>query len=372
MDQQQQPERQDPLAVDTVAMLLRATRDEPDARRRERVRASVHAAWHESLAERRGQRRYPILAMAAGITIAVLAAWLLLSRSGSQSTPLTPTIVATVTTVEGQVLNLGAAQSAVARPLQVGDTVSSDERIQTGQGRLGLRLEDGIEIVRGIELRLDTQTELRIAAMDSVALTRGALYVDTDGADTPSQPHALAVVTPFGTARDIGTRFAVRLDEQTLRVAVRDGEVEVEQGADRHRAPGGTALVLDPEGVATRETVEPFDSVWAWAARMGPGFELDGASLAEFLDWLSHESGWAVAYDSQDLAGEASSWQLSGPAIRGMALEEALTMVMRTNALDFELDSGTVTILGDGTSEELDSASGQGNGTESRVGSASS
>ncbi len=365
MDHQQSPERPDPHAVDPVAMLLRATRDEPDARRRERVRASVHAAWHESLAERRGQHRYPILALAAGITIAVLAAWLLLSRTGSTETHITPTTVATVTTVEGQVLNLGAAENSVARVLNAGDTIRSDERIQTGQGRVGLRLEDGVSVVRGIEVRLDTKTELRIAGLDTVTLARGALYVDTDGAEIPATPHALAVVTPFGTARDIGTRFTVRLEEQSLRVAVRDGEVEVEHGTDLHRAPGGTALVLDPEGGTTRSPIEPYDPTWAWTTRIGPGFELDGASLAEFLDWLSHESGWTVSYGSQDLAGQARSWELNGPPIQGMELEEALAMVMRTNALDFELDHGMVTILGDSEDGDLEDT------RNNRVGSAS-
>lgn len=206
-----------------------------------------------------------------------------------------------------------------------------------------LRLGRGVE--RGVELRLRSGSRLAIlsgegseapfeAFFRSVAelggaepppfhmeLTRGALYADT-GREAPALParegsvqvdtaSLLAISTPFGTVRDVGTRFSVHLaDGETpaLGVRVRSGEVSVDTGGNSLRAPAGEALVIGPDMGVERRAIDAFGEDWSWAVRAAPPFDLEGATLHRFLSWVSVETGWELAY--ADAATEAAAEEI--------------------------------------------------------------
>ncbi|MCQ6263047.1 FecR domain-containing protein [Alcanivorax sp. MM125-6] len=99
-------------------------------------------------------------------------------------------------------------------------------------------------------------------------------------------------------ARDIGTAFNVRADDQGYAVAVRDGEVAVRYRDGEHRLLPGDQLALDRDGGARRHRLPP-DRVAAW--REGRLFVQD-RTLADLADTLErHAPGYILIADG-DLA----------------------------------------------------------------------
>ena len=72
---------------------------------------------------------------------------------------------------------------------------------------------------------------MRPLSPSEIELSAGAVYIDTG-----SESARFAVRTPLATARDLGTQFEVRLLDDTLRLRVRSGIVELKDGV---RAAGG-------------------------------------------------------------------------------------------------------------------------------------
>src|SRR5690606_21456954 len=95
----------------------------------------------------------------------------------------------------------------------------------------------------------------------------------------------------------VGTQFEVRLSEtdvdgaQSLRVRVREGEARIDTGGTTHRAAAGDELVLTADGRVRRTAIAPHDQSWRWAADARPPLQMDGQTLAAFLDEATHELG---------------------------------------------------------------------------------
>ena len=100
----------------------------------------------------------------------------------------------------------------------------------------------------------------------------------TVGITGSSGAGAIEVETPQGTVRDIGTRFEVRVSDESLRVRVRDGVVSVTGGSAARAARAGTELTVTSVAIVER----PFDisdADWSWITRAGPTFVLEGRTL---------------------------------------------------------------------------------------------
>ncbi len=74
--------------------------------------------------------------------------------------------------------------------------------------------------------------------------------------DSRGSPGSIEIRTALGTARDVGTRFEVRLGDGALRVRVRDGVVEVDHAGETHEAGAGAELTLDAAGTPARRRGE--------------------------------------------------------------------------------------------------------------------
>ena len=173
-----------------------------------------------------------------------------------------------------------------------------------------------------------------------MVLERGAIYVDSGpGRDAGF----LEVRTPFGIARDIGTRFEVKLTGAAVRVRVRDGLVRLTRGAASHEARPGDVLTLDRSGGLARRAVPAYGADWAWAAALAKPFELEGRLLREFLDWIATENAWQLRFDDAAVERKAAIARLSG-SIRGLSSEEALAVVLPTVGVEYRLADGTLTI----------------------------
>jgi hypothetical protein len=309
-----------PLDDEDVALLAAATRQGlrerfPGARPSAVVRPTRTPAV--PAAPRSVPRWLPLAALLA-LALGVAAWWAVSQRVAA------PPVVARVEAVAGRL----AVGEGGGRPLAAGAEVARGALLCTDRGSHATLRLDG-----GSELRVAGASCLRAAAGDRVALVRGALYADTGGAA------ALTVDTPFGSVHDIGTRFAVRLLDEAVAVAVREGAVLV---AGEHRAGAGEGLVVR-RGRVERRQVPAWGEEWAWVVEAAPGFEIEGRTLAEFLAWTARETGWRVRWADPALAAEAGGILLHGD-LGPLRPDEAPFAVLPGAGLDGRLEGGVLVV----------------------------
>jgi ferric-dicitrate binding protein FerR (iron transport regulator) len=188
---------------------------------------------------------------------------------------------------------------------------------------------------------------VRLVSATEVELEAGAVYVDTGSDPSPGQASGghLVVRTPYGTARDIGTRFLVRLDPEDapLSVRVRDGRVELERRGALHEAGGGEEMVVRTDGSFVRREAPGHGPAWDWVVATAPAFELEGSTLSELLAWVSRETGWRVRFSEPELAGSADAIVLHGD-LNGLRPDQAPFAVLPGAGLEGELDDGVLVV----------------------------
>ena len=123
---------------------------------------------------------------------------------------------------------------------------------------------------------------------------------------------------------------------------VRSGVVEVRRGAEIQSARPGTELMMSG-GSSVSRTVEPYGSEWAWAAGVGPSFEIEGRPLAAFLEHLCREQGWTLAFTDATLARGASGIILHG-STEGLSPSDALAVVLATAGLTHRITDGELVV----------------------------
>jgi ferric-dicitrate binding protein FerR (iron transport regulator) len=309
--------------VDQVAQLLRLAgpREAVPPERAMRVRAAVRDEWRRHTAPR-------ARTISIGWSLGALAAAALLLlgvrgalRDNAPAEAPAPA-VAMVETVSGPLA------------VRVGDGLRAGSVLETGaDGRAGVRTDGGASV------RLDRNTRLQFVSAAALSLERGAVYIDSGSPD----PGSIEVRTPFGVARDIGTRFEVSLSGTALRVRVRHGLVQLTRAGASHDATAGEELTLDEAGRLERRMVPVHGAEWAWAAALATPFELEGRSLGEFLDWICGENGWRLRFASAAVEQRAANATLHG-SIQGLTPEEALAAVLPTTGVEYELANGVLTI----------------------------
>ena len=309
------------VSDDPIARLIREAGPRPSVppERAERVRLAVEGHWRARVRSRIYRRRLawmlPPAAAAAALSISIL-------------TPRAPDPgpVAVVELTEGDV-------SLDGEPTDMGQPVRSRSWVTTAsRSRVALRLSSGTS------LRLDEGTKLGFLAANRFSLQEGAVYVD-------SGPGASSVVieTPFGEARDVGTRFAVRTTADSMLVRVRDGSVRVDGARERLDAAQGEEVEIGRRGDVARRRILPHAREWDWVASIAPAFVLEGRSLGVFLDWVARETGLRVRFETDTLAKDASTVHLEG-SIEGLSPREALDVVVPSTGLGYRIDGGTLFI----------------------------
>ena len=297
---------------DAVGELIRLAGRRPEAPLSfsEEIHAAALEVWRRETESAGPSRRWNIGPLATAAALAVALAGLVVLRS-----TLDRPEVATV-------------------DARVGEVVGPEIRLRDGD-ELETRASGfaALTLAAGHAVRLDQGTRVRVAA-GRVELERGAVYV-TSGAEARG---GIEVETAFGVVRDVGTRFAVRVDGGLV-VRVRDGRVTVERDGAVHEAARGTALTIAGDGTVGRSPIATFGPDWDWTAATAPAFDIEGRTLAELLDWLEVEHGWQVAGRDASLDGIV----LRG-SIAGLGVEEAVAVALASAGLDYRLDPGKLAI----------------------------
>ena len=302
--------------ADLVALLQSVgPRPTPPADFAAEVRAAVAAEWRATVAARQPQRRFtqPWLAIAASVAVLAVAVGVALPRWKAAGGP-----VAVVARVTGAA-EIRHATDGTWQPLTATSSVAAADEIRTsGSGRVALRRPDGLEV------RLDTGTQLAFAGNERARLATGGVYVD---AGTPgSGSGAFVVGTPYGDVRHVGTQYVASVHDGALQVAVREGSIAIDRGHEPVVARAGESLAVREDGSVARSQVDSHGQAWHWVAEVAPEFAIEGRSLDEFLAWAGRETGRKIVYTSADAAREAEQTMLKG-STTGLAPEAAVAAV---------------------------------------------
>ena len=254
---------------DDVATLVRLAgkRKAVPRERAERVRAAAQEQWQREV-RRRARRRLWLGGLATAATLVLAMALRILSGSGG--VPLGPQASILVESLIGPVWLESAVDSAApARALVAGEKIPFESALTTENGgRTAIRLASGHSV------RLDGSTRIRLLEAGSIALDKGAIYVDS-GLDSPGAK-PLVIHTPLGRIDEIGTQFEIRLAHETLRVRLREGAVIVRHDGQNHDLLAGYELRLAPDGSVTRREVPTYGTEWDWIVGITPTIDLEG------------------------------------------------------------------------------------------------
>lgn len=288
--------------------------------RTERVRANVRLEWQRRAQRRATKRKVMFMTALAGAAaiLLVVADTPVFERGGA----LPAEAVAVVEHVDGTPDGLRSGQS-----------IRIAEQIETGEAvRIALRFTDGTS------LRIDARSRLRVLSASAIDLTAGAVYVDTG-----NESGRFEVRTALATARDIGTQFEVRLLDGQLRLRVRTGVVELRDEARSISGRPGTEILLSASGAVSRP-VAVHGADWDWTARLAPRVEMEGRSLAAFLERTAREQGWTIDYRDPSVERDASRTVLHG-SVDGLAPADAVAVAIATSGLGHHLDRGALVVF---------------------------
>jgi ferric-dicitrate binding protein FerR (iron transport regulator) len=323
MNESDHLETQPMSARDPLGELIRAAgrRPPPPREHYDSVLAVSRSAWQSTVRARRRRRWY---ALAAAVVIALGSGVVI------QSLERAPAPAAALAVANGEIALFSAATGRW-QPLSGVDTqVFPGDRLRTGAvGRAALATLDGGS------LRLDSATEIALNGASTVELVAGTLYVDS-GRMAPV--NAIEVATRFGRVRDIGTQFEVRSSAESLRVRVRTGVVELVQSlyAADFQSPAGEEFELLTSGAVQLREIAPDDDQWAWTATLAVAPNLDNQSILGYLQWIAHETGKSLRFDSPNTELRAQLVSFRADA-RGFTPLEILESITRTSDFTYEL-----------------------------------
>lgn len=291
------------------------------ARAKKAARPEWEAAVQRRKAETRTRRRFGTWAMAAAI--ALLA------------------VMSVNQLVSGPVLDVQVVRTAGL----------SQNQVELQTGRITLREADELRTIGPAELQLsigaNKQVDLRLApgtharwhSAERLELLAGGIYVDTHG------DARFGVDTSVGKIRDIGTRYVVSVNGETMEVAVSDGSIELQtpQGVTA-AAPGSTSTsaVLRVANGSVSRTEESRDAPrWLWVDDFPR--EYQGMLIADALADLAIRVGKDLSYAGSGDRAQANSYIVQGET-ESLSAEEALRIIADTNDLKVTVVGETITV----------------------------
>jgi ferric-dicitrate binding protein FerR (iron transport regulator) len=158
----------------------------------------------------------------------------------------------------------------------------------------------------------------------------------------------LAIETPLGTVREIGTQYEVRLLGESVRIRVREGKVTLDDGSRVHEVPAAQELAVDEAGSMTTREIPVHGPEWDWAARIATLPNLDGASARTFLDHVAREQGWRLRFADDRTQHEAARIRIGG-SIERLSLDHALDSVLPTCGMTYRIEDGTLIVSLEGS-----------------------
>jgi hypothetical protein len=298
----------------------------------QRIRAAAEQEWranHPAQPVRAPSRRWLSLAAAASVAIlAGVAGWNVFMSNPAGGA------------VAGQLARFDAPGVFESRFLRPDVVLDRGSPLHAGQ-TLDVRGDSLITLAGGGNLRVARASAFEVVAANAVKLDRGELYVDIPPGSRGSD--RFMVVTPAGEFRHVGTQFAVAIVGSAVRLRVREGSVLWHAAEGDSTVNAGTEVVIERNRTVTQRPITTAGREWAWAETMAPDFEIENRPLQEFLEWFSRETGRKLVLADDAARKQAASILMHGN-VRGMTATEALSAVMASTTLRFELLEGVIRV----------------------------
>lgn len=325
-------------STDDVGRLIRiAGQPQMPAERLRRAKVAAHATWERQARRRRRAvfaGRIAILAAAASVALLLAVAVM----RGPGSAPPGPAGSMKVELVAGKAQIGSAAGRSVSnlRELEPVDVLTSGSVVLTsGDDRAALRLPSGHS------LRLDHGSRIRMLDPTSLALDRGAVYLDSGAGG--ARGRKIAVETWLGRLEEIGTQYEIRLASASVRIRVREGAVVLHHANENHEVSVGTEMEILPDGSTSTREIATSGEEWTWISDVTPSMELGGRTARAFLDWAARERGLRLVFSGEETERAASEVQVAGD-IHGMTIEQALDAVLPSCRMAYRVQSGLLIV----------------------------
>lgn len=281
------------------------------------IKANVRVAWQEEVVAaanlQKSRRR-----MAIAASVAVIAG------AGYFFTP-TPTADAVEVASASQVIGTveyRAANNQNWNNLTVNMSLTEDTEVRAAEDSYA-----AISLGNGMNLRIDEGTGFSLTSSGEVFLSRGGLYAESN------DESSIVIRTPFGQAEDIGTEFEVRVQPNGWQVQVREGLVSVANPASQKTAKAGERIVIAQDQTMQRQLVSSSDESWQWTHQVHEPFELEGASLSQYLSWWSDETGRNIAFANDEDLAAAQNTILHG-SMGNVSVADSLKVVLSTTRFE--------------------------------------
>ncbi len=318
-----------------LGQIIRAAgrREAAPAAIRNRVLAAATAALDARLARRRRS-----LAWGSAVAAAILV-----TAGGFALQTLritTPVQVAVSDRSAGEALVRQAATAEWA-PLVGGSRLMSGTELRTGTGgRIGLVLD------RGVSLRLNEQTLVRLELPMRIRVLDGTVYVDSGRKSAADGAPAVEILSGAAITRDIGTQFEVRYHDGLHRLRIREGRVLMRLGGSEFAGEDGEEVMVSSRGDVRRAVIAATDPAWQWVELVASAPAIDNRPLIELLEWVSRETGRPLRYASAAIQAQARATILHGNIDNLTPLPAARTALATTD-LDLEiLTDGSLLVKG--------------------------
>lgn len=305
-----------------------APRPTPSEDATARARAALGDEWRGLVRARTRRRRIRTLAVAATVVLGVSIAinvWRTPAPVAEQ--------VATLGKAFGTLYLLGE-HSELTRADNL-EVILAGQTIVTAD-EAGVALDwsdDG-------SLRVDENTEIRFISAARIELAHGRVYFDSG--PEPASGTQLAIVTPHGILKHIGTQFIAASDDNSLTVSVREGRVSIEGRFHDAVAAEGERLRFVGTTRPERLNVAIYGPDWEWIEATAPVAAMRGRRLYEFLVWISRETGLEFRFESDDVERIAREESVTGDL--SSTPRVALRQSLSTADLAFDIDDGIIRI----------------------------
>lgn len=305
-----------------------APRPTPSEDATARAKSALGEEWRGLVRARTRRRRMRALAVAATVVLGVsiaITVW--------RAPALAPEQVATLDKALGTLYLLGEhSELTRADNLQV---VFSGQTIVTAD-EAGVGLDWG----RGGSLRLDENTEVRFVSADRIELAGGRIYFDSG--PQPTSGTRLAIITPHGLVKHIGTQFIAASNDESLIVSVREGRVSIEGNFHDAVAARGERMRFIGTTRPERLNIATYGPEWEWIEATAPVAAMQGRRLYEFLVWISRETGLEFRFESKTVERIAREESVTGDLSNTPRV--ALRQSLSTFDLAYDIDNGVIRI----------------------------
>ena len=296
-----------------------------------KARSAVHEEWTRVVRQRTRRSNVAKFALAATVLVAAFLSFNLFRTNG-----VAPVQVATIDKSFGSIYLIG--ERSELRETRELELIVAGQAVKTGRGS-GL----GLALLNGASLRVDEDTRIEFDDASTVRLHSGRVYVDSDPLTAAaSSADSVSIVTSQGVVTHLGTQYMTAFRGTELSVSVREGRVTVEGSYHDATVMPGQRVILRGSQRPTVTNIATYGDAWSWTEDMAPGVELDGKSIYDFLQWVGHETGHKIRFETPGAERVAHDFTLEGTVASSPA--KALHLWMMTVDLAYRMEDGVIYI----------------------------